>query len=73
MDLKNKIINWYEGEYSTYENDPNSSIAIIGGYYVRHWTANIARSLVSFYLNNWKWLWMFGVSTSGLFLAVIKL
>lgn len=34
--LKEKIVDWYEGRYVPYENDPRSSVIIVGGYYERH-------------------------------------
>lgn len=73
MDLKEKIRNWYEGRYIPYENDPNSSVVIVGGYYERHWTAKFARILVSFYLEHWKWLWGVFLSLLGLYMAYLKL
>ena len=73
MSLKDKIGKWYEGEFVPYENDPNSSIVMMGGSYERHWTANIARSSAAFYLEHWKWLWGFGASIFGLYMAYLKL
>jgi hypothetical protein len=73
MNLKEKIENWYEGEFVAYENDPNSSVVIIGGSYERHWTANIARSFIAFYLSHWKWLWGFMATVSSLYVAYLKL
>lgn len=67
------IKKWYEGEFVEYENDPNSLVVMIGGDYKRHWTAEIARRLVAFYLAHWKWLWGFVASLMGLYLAYLKL
>lgn len=68
-----RIKDWYEGEFEVYENDPNSQVVIIGGDYKRHWTARIARVVVEFYLDHWKWLWAFSMSVVGLYLAWLKL
>jgi hypothetical protein len=54
--IRGKIIGWYEGEFELYKNDPNSSVVIIGGDYRRHWTAVVARTLVRFWLEHWKWI-----------------
>ncbi len=72
MSLKDKILNWYEGEFVPYENDPGSGIVIFGGQYERHWTANTVRSLIAFYLMHWKWLWDFCASMFGLYIAYLK-
>ena len=68
-----KISKWYEGEWVPYENTPDSSIHIIGGDVERHWTAEVVRRFVTFYLAHWKWLWGFAVSLSGLYLALQQL
>lgn len=59
------IKKWYNGTYIHYE-----SHAIIGGYTSYHWTAKIARRLVKFYFDNWKWIW-----TTGFFVlfALLKI
>lgn len=73
MNLKQKFSKRYEGEYVPYENDPNSSFVMIGGDYERHWTANVVRSVVAFYLAHWKWVWGFSASVVGLYMAYLKL
>ena len=53
-----RIKRWYEGEYVPYKNDPRSSLGFVGGgAYEKHWTAQLARGFVTFYLKHWKWLW----------------
>ena len=55
-----KIKRWYEGEskLEEFENDRNSHVFIMPHLYTEyHWTAKIARRLVSFYLEHWKWIW----------------
>ena len=69
----NRISEWYEGRYVLHENDPDSGVVIIGGYYERHWSATAARVLVRFYLEHWKWLWGFSLSVVGLYFAWLKL
>ncbi|MDF1831805.1 MAG: hypothetical protein P1U52_05590 [Porticoccaceae bacterium] len=71
--MLDKIRKWYEGKWVAYENPPNSSVVIIGGDYERHWTASVARVLVTFYLAHWKWLWGFAVSLVGVYLALQQL
>ena len=61
-----KIKNWYQGENKVHENDPDSSIIIIAVYTDRHWSAEIANSLVKFYIEHWKWIW-------GTLIAIIAL
>jgi len=68
-----RIRKWYEGKWVPYENPPNSSVVIIGGDYERHWTAEVARTLVTFYLSHWKWLLGFAVSLFALYLGYLKL
>ena len=51
-----KIQKWYDGEYRMFENDTNSSVVILAGWYERHWTARICRIIVEFYLREWKWI-----------------
>ena len=57
-----KVRKWYEGKWVPYENPPGSQVELIGGEYEHHWTADVARALVTFYLAHWKWLWPFAVS-----------
>lgn len=68
-----KIKNWYEGVWVPRENDPNSYVFFIGGNYERHWTAEIARTLVSFYLKHWQWCWATVIALVSLYVAVIAL
>jgi hypothetical protein len=54
--MKDKIKSWYEGEFVPYKNDAESALFFAtGGKYKRHWTANLARWAVSFYMREWKW------------------
>jgi hypothetical protein len=53
--MKQKIKRWYEGEFVPYKNDPNSALFFVGGGTKRHWTANLARRFVDFYMREWKW------------------
>ena len=68
-----KIRKWYEGEFVAHENDPNSFLVFTGGFYKRHWTAKAARSLVTFYLSHWQWLWSASLVIVGLYIAFLKL
>ena len=73
MALRDKTKDWYEGEYVFYENKPDSPFFVVGGYYVRHWTARAARRLIEFWLDNWKWCIGFLVSLAALTLAYLRL
>ncbi len=50
---RGRIKEWYEGKWN--ELGPNS---IFLGYRERHWTANLVRASVRFYLAHWKWIWL---------------
>jgi hypothetical protein len=52
--MREKIKRWYDGKFVPYENDPNSRV-FVGGGIERHWTTNLARWAVSFYMREWKW------------------
>ena len=66
MPLKEMIENWYEGRFVPYENSPKDPLVIIGGKYKRHWSAGVARVLVTFWLSHWQW-------TIGTALAIVGL
>jgi len=68
-----RIKRWYEGDWIAWENDPNDSIIVIGGNYERHWTAEIARLLVSFYLKHWQWCWGTIIALVSLYVALLAL
>ncbi|KWT77087.1 hypothetical protein ASH09_12160 [Agrobacterium radiobacter] len=59
-------MDWYKGRYVAHENDPRSSVVIIGGSYERHWTARVAHKVVEFWSAHWQW-------TIGTVLALIAL
>ena len=63
-----KIIEWWDGEMKTYDHPQ-----IIGVYTDRHWTSNLAHTLVDFYLTHWKWLWGFAATLLGIYLAYLGL
>lgn len=47
---------WWDGEHIPFKNNPNSAFIFVGGTDKRHWTADLARWLVAFYLREWKWV-----------------
>ena len=70
--LKDIFSGWWEGklqEKSLDEIFDDSAVDM----YSRHWTAVVARALVTFYLLEWKWLWVFALSALGLYFAYLKL
>lgn len=64
---------WYSGEVREreYENDPHSRLVFMPSSYTEyHWTAKVARAVVSYYLSHWQWLWAMAVGLVGLYLSV---
>jgi len=48
---------WYGKEHpATIAKIGDRQIIITGGTAERHWTANIVRGIVDFYIRNWQWL-----------------
>ncbi len=72
MSLRNMIENWYEGEFVPHENDPDDAVVILGGTYKRHWTARVARMLVTFWFNHGQWTIGTVLAICGLALALIR-
>ncbi|MCK3776685.1 hypothetical protein MZK49_08060 [Ensifer sesbaniae] len=70
--LIKRAADWYEGKYVSYENDPHSRVFIVGGYYERHWTARVARTLVEFWLAHWQWTIGTMLALLGLYVTLIK-
>ncbi|MDP9559948.1 UNVERIFIED_ORG: hypothetical protein J2740_001118 [Rhizobium nepotum] len=70
--LKEILADWYQGKYVPYENDPRSSVFIVGGGYERHWTALAARKLVEFWFTHWQWTIGTVLALVGLYFAVVK-
>lgn len=71
-----KVRHWYEGTSKTeeFDNDPNSMYVIGPRFYTEyHWTARVARAVVSFYLKHWQWVWSTVLTLAGLWLAVLAL
>lgn len=55
--MREAIKKWWEGEYVLHKDDAYSAVVFIGGIDKRHWTANLARWALAFYLREWKWVW----------------
>lgn len=71
--LLSSIKRWYEGETKVdeFENDPNISSSIGSLIYTEyHWTARIARSIVGFYFQHWKWFWTTAISAFAAYAAL---
>jgi hypothetical protein len=64
---------WYEGEFVPHENDSDSQVVFIGGWQRRHWTAEVARSIVKFYGQHWQWVWSTIIAVGSLIAAVLAL
>lgn len=70
------IKNWYNGEVKIHEFDNNSdgSLYIMPMIYTEyHWTAKIARNIVSFYLKHWQWVWTTTLGFFTLYAAILAL
>jgi hypothetical protein len=67
------IRDWYHGEYVAYENEPDGHVFLIGGYYQRHWTADLANLLVTFWWEHWKFVVGTTLSVIGLVIAYLSL
>ena len=74
VNMWKKIKLWYIGE--TVMNDPiiePDLIMVPPPYTKYHWTAKLARSLVSFYIAHWQWMWGTAIAVAGLYVAIIQL
>lgn len=70
------IQRWYNGESKIldFENEYDSSTIIMPFIYTEyHWSAKIARAIVSFYLRHWQWIWSTIMTGIGLYVAIIAL
>lgn len=68
------IKHWYNGE--TEMDDPiiEPGLVIVPAPYTQyHWTAKIARSVVSFYLAHWQWIWGTVIAIASLFVTIANL
>ena len=71
-----RVRNWYHGTPKTleFDNDPGSGVVFMPYFYTEyHWTARVARSLVSFYLRHWQWLWTTILAIAALIISVAAL
>lgn len=64
---------WWEGEFEPYDNDPQSSIVLIGGQIRRHWTSRAAHRAVNFLQAEWKWVFGATIALATLVMTYIKL
>ncbi|SFZ81330.1 hypothetical protein SAMN02983003_0440 [Devosia enhydra] len=71
--LFQRISDWYEGKMIPHDNLPASEVFFFGWYYERHWTANVARVLFTFYLAHWQWLIGTIIGVAGLWVAILAL
>jgi hypothetical protein len=72
MSLREKFIDWYQGEYIPPDNSGNSGLVFLIGHYKRHWSSRLVHTLVEFYLKEWKWLLPFLVALVALFFNSFK-
>lgn len=70
--MRRWIKSWWEGEFEPYENDPRSSIVLIGGRQKRHWTSRAAHSVANFLKIEWKWIFYATVAIAGLLIAFTR-
>ena len=71
MAIRDKFRDWYVGKYVPFENDPDSPIVLIGGYFQRHWSARAVRRIVVFWRTHWKWCLTFLVTLGALVLGYL--
>ena len=64
-----RVIDWWDGEYIPYENDPNSGVVFIGGTMEKHWTSTVTRKIWLFFKKEWKWVSGTVLTISGLIIA----
>lgn len=64
---RNRFSKWWRGEFKTYDTP-----GVFGFYMERHWTATAARSVVSFYMKHWQWVWSTLIALAAL-VASLKL
>ncbi|HHQ4757400.1 hypothetical protein [Aeromonas hydrophila] len=70
------IKDWYNGEVKIdeFDNDSDGSLYIMPMIYTKyHWTAKIARNIVSFYLKHWQWVWTTTLGFFTLYAAILAL
>ena len=68
--MLSRIKQWYDAESKVheFENDPNSSLVFMPSSYTEyHWSAKVARAIVSFYLRHWQWVWGTTIALVGLY------
>lgn len=68
----NVLERWYEGKLVPIEDKPKGTALRILRY-ERHWTAEVARLSVTFYLNNWQWVIGTAIGIVSLWVAVLAL
>ena len=71
--LKQAFFRWYDGKYEQHVNDPESPAIFVGGWQKRHWSANAARLIVSFFLAHWQWITNTVLAIAALIAAVLAL
>lgn len=67
---------WYKGKtmIEEFDNDPTSYIIVHPLIYTkRHWTAMVARTLITFYLKHWQWLWATAIGSASLWVAILSM
>lgn len=63
---------WWDGEFVLHENDNNSGLVFIGGYYKRHWTSRVAHALFEFLQKEWKWVIGISIPITGLIMTYVR-
>lgn len=61
-----KIMEWWKGELMEWGSPSGGGI-----FFRKHWTSNLAHMLVNFYVVHWKWLWVFGATLLGIYVAYL--
>jgi|TARA_R110001592_G_scaffold119690_1_gene323029 hypothetical protein len=74
MDLRNKIKEWYRGEYiPPPENDPNSGLVFISpGHYRKPPLAKVIEVSSKFFMAHWQWVIGTTIALVALYLQFIQ-
>ncbi len=67
------IKHWWNGTFIPYDNNNDSGVFLAGGTYKRHWSARLARVVVSFVSREWKWVIGTSLAVLGLAMTYARL
>lgn len=74
--MKKLLQRWYHGktEMLEFENEPGCGVVILPTFITTyHWTAQVARRAMEFYVAHWKFLWSTATGLDSLWVGVLFL